>query len=66
MKDKKELKNNLFLRTHIYFLFVTKDILPGRSSDFRSLCFTPSEQAGDEPWTFFSAFSTSYDPGAII
>ena len=63
-KNKKELV--FFFSENPYTsLLITKENLPGTSSGFRSLCFPANEYAGDEPWTFFSAFSTSYDPGAI-
>lgn len=39
--------------------------LPGNSSSFGSLYFTPNENAGDDSWIFLSALSTSYDPGAV-
>lgn len=40
--------------------------LPGISSVFCSLYLMPKEYAEDDSWTLLSAFSTSYDPGAII
>lgn len=39
--------------------------LPGISSIFCSLYFEPNEYADDDWWTVFSAFSTSYEPGAV-
>lgn len=40
--------------------------LPGILSIFWSLYLIPNEYA-DEDWlTFFSDFSTSYDPGAVM
>lgn len=38
--------------------------VPGRCSGDFSLYFTPKEYAGDDWWTAFSTFSTSYEPGA--
>lgn len=39
--------------------------LPGISSIFCSLYFEPNEYADDDWWIVFSAFSTSYEPGAV-
>lgn len=39
--------------------------LPGISSIFCSLYLEPNEYADDDWWIVFSAFSTSYEPGAV-
>lgn len=38
--------------------------LPGISSGLDSFGLMPIEYAGEDSWTFLSAFSTSYAPGA--
>lgn len=46
-------------------MFSYDEIVPGMSSILWSLYLIPKEYA-DEDWiTFFSDFSTSYDPGAV-
>lgn len=53
-------------KNHIIIIIFSKSkyILPGMSSVFCSLCFKPNEYAEDDWRTFFSDFSTSYEPGA--
>lgn len=58
----KEKKCKIALMLHIISNF--RSTLPGISSAFGSLYFTPREYAGEDSWIFLSAFSTLYEPGA--